>query len=129
MHPRVSTKNRRKDSFKKLRAKPPFSLIEAGNLFNCLQSVLPEFVITAACHSVLGRSTFTFKRSKEAKAVAEMALQKIDTVELNVVEDYITKHDFQGTMNRLLDSMSKIKKTLNNYQSGWIFMLTIKQSY
>jgi hypothetical protein len=76
MHPRASTKNRRKDSFKRLGAKSPFSLIEAGNLFNCLQSVFPEFVIAAVCHNVHGLSAFTFKRSKEAKAVAEMALQK-----------------------------------------------------
>ena len=118
MHPRASTKNRRKDSFKRLGAKSPFSLIEAGNLFNCLQSVLPEFVIAAVCRSVLGWGAFTFERSKVAKAVAEMALQKIDSVELKVAEDCNTKHDFEGAINRLLDSMSEIKKTLNIYQSG-----------
>ena len=51
-----------------------------------------------------------------------MALQKIDSVELKVAEDYITKHDFEGAMNRLFDSISEIKKTSNIYQSEWIFM-------
>jgi hypothetical protein len=72
--------------------------------------VLPEFVIAAVCSSVLGWGAFTFKRTEEARAVAETALQKIDSVELKVAEDYITKHDFEGAMNRLFDSMSEIKK-------------------
>ena len=58
-----------------------------------------------------------------------MALQNLDSDVLKVAEDYITKHDFEGAMNRLFDSMSEIKKTSNIYQSEWIIMLMIKQSY
>ncbi len=39
-----------------------------------------------------------------------MAIQKIDSIELKVAEDYITKQYFKGAMNRLFDSISEIKK-------------------
>ena len=72
-------------------------------------AVFPEFVIAAVTSSVLGWGAMTWKKSEQAKDVAERAMHKIDAIELKVAEDYITKRDFQQSMDRLFDSLSEMK--------------------
>lgn len=71
--------------------------------------MFPEFVIAAVTSSVLGWGAMTWRKSEQAKEVAEQALHKIDSVELKVAEEYITKRDFEQTMGRLFDSISEMK--------------------
>ena len=72
-------------------------------------AVFPEFVIAAVTSSVLGWGAMTWKKSEQAKDVAEKAMHKIDAIELKVAEDYITKRDFQQSMDRLFDTLSEMK--------------------
>lgn len=70
---------------------------------------MPEFLIAAITSTVLGWGALTWKKSEQAKEVAEKALHKIDSVELKVAEGYITKRDLEQTMDRLFDSISEMK--------------------
>ena len=70
---------------------------------------MPEFLIAAITSTVLGWGAMTWKKSEQAKEVAEKALHKIDSVELKVAEGYITKRDFEQSMDRLFDSISEMK--------------------
>lgn len=72
-------------------------------------TVFPEFVIAAVTSSVLGWGAMTWRKSEQAKDVAERALHKVDAVELKVAEDYISKRDFQQSIDRLFDSISEMK--------------------
>ena len=71
--------------------------------------MFPEFIIAAVTSSVLGWGAMTWRKSEQAKEVAEQALHRIDSVELKVAEDYITKRDFQQSMDRLFGSLAEIK--------------------
>lgn len=71
--------------------------------------MFPEFITAAVLSSVLGWGAMTWKKSEQAKEVAELALHKIDSVELKVAEDYITKRDFEQTMDRLFENISEMK--------------------
>ena len=59
--------------------------------------------------SVLGWGALTWRKSEQAKEAAEQALHKIERVELKVAEDYLSKKEFEGNMDRLFDNLKEMK--------------------
>jgi len=74
--------------------------------------VFPEFVIAAVTSSVLGWGALTWRKSEQAKEAAEIALHKIDQIELKVAEEYLSKKDFDQSMDRMLDGLKEIKQDM-----------------
>ena len=71
--------------------------------------MFPEFIIAAVTSSVLGWGALTWRKSEQAKDVAEQALHKIERVELKMAEDYLSKKEFEASMDRLFDNLKEIK--------------------
>lgn len=79
--------------------------------------MFPEFIIAAVTSSVLGWGAMTWKKAETAKEAANTALHKVDAIELKVAEEYLSKDDFQDSMNRLFESIAEIKSDLKYVSS------------
>jgi hypothetical protein len=94
--------------------------------------VLPEFILAAMASSVLGWGALTWRKSEQAKEAAEQALHKIERVELKVAEDYLSKKEFEGNMDRLFEDLKEMKADMKYISQRVDFhiedqALTVKQ--
>ena len=62
-------------------------------------------MITAA----LGWGGFTWRKSEDAIAHAIKAADRVDRLEVKIAENYLTKQEFQGYMDRLFETLGEMK--------------------
>ena len=62
-------------------------------------------MITAA----LGWGGFTWRKAEDAISHAIKAADRIDRLEVKIAENYLTKQEFQGYMDRLFETLGEMK--------------------
>jgi|TARA_R100000030_G_scaffold71985_1_gene55468 uncharacterized coiled-coil protein SlyX len=74
--------------------------------------MVPEILFAAVASIVTGWGAFTYKKAETARTVADRALHRIDKIELKMAEQYITKQDFETSMDRLFDTLDKMNQDM-----------------
>ena len=62
-------------------------------------------MITAA----LGWGGFTWRKAEDAISHAIKAADRVDRLEVKIAENYLTKQEFQGYMDRLFETLGEMK--------------------
>tara|TARA_B100001094_G_scaffold313431_1_gene351220 strand:+ start:584 stop:871 length:288 start_codon:yes stop_codon:yes gene_type:complete len=58
--------------------------------------------------AMIGWGGFTWKRAEEALTQARAAADKVDQVELKMAEEYLTKREFEMSMDRLFRTLGEM---------------------
>jgi len=75
--------------------------------------MLPEYVLATMAAALLGWGTFTWKRAEDALLVARTASGQTEKLELKVAETYLTKREFELSMERLFSTLSRFEDKLD----------------
>lgn len=63
--------------------------------------------------ALMGWGGFTWKKAEEALTQARQTSDQIDKLELKVAEHYLTKADFELSMNRLFKTLARFEEKLD----------------
>ena len=74
---------------------------------------MPEALFGFLVPAVLGWAGFTWRRAEMALDKAERVADKVDRVELKMAEEYLTKKDFETTMERLFKGFERIEEKID----------------
>ena len=77
--------------------------------------MLPEYVLSAMIAALLGWGGFTWRRAETALMEARTALDKSDRLELKVAENYLTKKEFELSMDRLFKTLGRFEEKLDHH--------------
>ena len=88
---------------------------KSGNLelYRDRVAMLPEYVLAAMTAALLGWGGMTWKRSGEALDAARRASSGVDRVELKMAEQYLTKKEFELSMERLFNTLARFEEKLD----------------
>lgn len=75
--------------------------------------MLPESLLVMVLPLALGWMGFTWRRTEAAHREITGVINKIDTVELKMAEQYLTKADFELSMERLFKGFERIEKKID----------------
>lgn len=75
--------------------------------------MLPEYALSAMIAALLGWGGFTWRRAEAAIFEARTAADKTDRLELKVAEHYLTKKDFEMSMDRLFSTLARFEEKLD----------------
>ena len=75
--------------------------------------MLPEYLLSAMAAMLLGWGGFTWRRAETALLEARQASDKTDALELKVAENYLTKKDFELSMERLFKTLARFEEKLD----------------
>jgi len=76
---------------------------------------MPEYVLASLTAALLGWGGFTWKRAEDALFEARRAADMTDKLELKVAESYLTKHDFDLHMERIVNAIERFEHKLDRY--------------
>lgn len=79
----------------------------------CYQPMLPEAVLATMAAALLGWGGFTWKKAEDAMLAARAAADQTEKLELKVAETYLTKHDFELSMERLFKTLARFEDKLD----------------
>lgn len=65
--------------------------------------------------ALLGWGGFTWRRAEDAVKVANNASSHVDRVELKVAEFYLTKKEFELSMDRLFSTLTRLEGKLDTH--------------
>ena len=74
---------------------------------------MPENVVVLIVPVVLGWMGLTWKRAEKALSAVERVADKVDKVELKMAEEYLTKKDFELSMERLFKGFDRLEKKID----------------
>ena len=72
--------------------------------------MFPEALLGVLVPAILGWMGFTWRRAETALTNTERVADKIDKVELKMAENYVTKKDFELSIERLLKGFDRLDK-------------------
>ena len=75
--------------------------------------MLPEYVLSAMVAALLGWGGLTWKKAESALLEARQAADKTDALELKVAENYLTKKEFELSMERLFKTLARFEEKLD----------------
>jgi hypothetical protein len=75
--------------------------------------MLPEYALSAMIAALLGWGGFTWRRAENAIMEARSASDKTDRLELKVAEHYLTKKEFEMSMDRLFSTLARFEEKLD----------------
>jgi hypothetical protein len=75
--------------------------------------MLPEYVLATMAAALLGWGSFTWKKAEDALIQARATADQIDKLELKVAETYLTKQDFEHSMERLFKTLTRFEDKLD----------------
>jgi hypothetical protein len=75
--------------------------------------MLPEYVLATMAAALLGWGTFAWKRAEDALLAARTASVQTEKLELKVAETYLTKREFELSMERLFSTLSRFEDKLD----------------
>ena len=64
---------------------------------------MPEYLLGIMITAILGWGGFTWRRAEDAIVAAIKADDRVDRLEVKIAENYLTKQEFQGYMDRLFE--------------------------
>ena len=74
---------------------------------------MPEYILGTMIAALLGWGGFTWKRAEDALFAARAAADQVDRVELKMAEKYLTKQEFELSMERLFGSLDRFEEKLD----------------
>lgn len=77
--------------------------------------MLPEYILSVMTAALLGWGGFTWRRAESALLQARAASDKTDKLELKVAENYLTKQEFELSMNRLFKTLNRFEEKLDHH--------------
>lgn len=80
--------------------------------------MLPEYILAAMVTAVIGWGGFTWKRAEQALDAAQAAADATDKLELKLAEKYLTKDEFETTMDRLFKTLGRFEEKLDYHVYG-----------
>jgi len=75
--------------------------------------MLPEYILSTMVAALLGWGGFTWRKAENALLEARQAIDKTDKLELKVAEHYLTKKDFELSMERLFKTLARFEEKLD----------------
>lgn len=75
--------------------------------------MLPEYILAAMVTAVLGWGGFTWRRADHAVDIARAAADATDKLELKLAEKYLSKEEFEITMDRLFKTLGRLEEKLD----------------
>lgn len=63
--------------------------------------------------ALLGWGGFTWKKAEDAMFAARSAAEQVDRVELKMAEKYLTKQEFELSMERLFGTLARFEEKLD----------------
>lgn len=75
--------------------------------------MLPEYILAAMVTAVIGWGGFTWKRAEQALDAAQAAADATDKLELKLAEKYLTKDEFESSMDRLFKTLGRFEEKLD----------------
>ena len=70
---------------------------------------MPEYLLGIMITAILGWGGFTWRRAEDAIVAAIKADDRVDRLEVKIAENYLTKQEFQGYMDRLFETLGEMK--------------------
>ena len=70
---------------------------------------MPEYILGSMIAVMLGWGGFTWRRAEDAISAAIKADDRVDRLEVKIAENYLTKQEFQGYMDRLFETLGEMK--------------------
>lgn len=74
---------------------------------------MPEYLLATMAAALLGWGGFTWRKAESALLEARQATDKTDALELKVAENYLTKKDFELSMERLFKTLARFEEKLD----------------
>jgi len=74
---------------------------------------LPEYILGTMIAALLGWGGFTWKKAEDAMFTARAAAEQVDRVELKMAEKYLTKQEFELSMERLFGILARFEEKLD----------------
>ena len=78
---------------------------------------MPEYIISAVIAGLLGWGGVTWKKAENAMLEARLATDRTDKLELKVAENYLTKKEFEHSMDRLFKTLARFEEKLDYHVS------------
>lgn len=75
--------------------------------------MFPEALLATMAAALLGWGGFTWRRAEQALLEARSATDLTEKLELKVAETYLTKHDFELSMERLFKTLARFEDKLD----------------
>lgn len=75
--------------------------------------MLPEYIVAAMVTAALGWGGFTWRRAEQAIDIARAAADATDKLELKLAEKYLSKEEFEITMDRLFKTLGRLEEKLD----------------
>ena len=70
---------------------------------------MPEYLLGIMITAILGWGGFTWRRAEDAIVAAIKADDRVDRLEVKIAENYLTKQEFQGYMDRRFVTLGEMK--------------------
>ena len=75
--------------------------------------MLPEYMLATMAAAILGWGGFTWRKAEDAMNQVRITADQIDKLELKVAEHYLTKADFELSMDRLFKTLARFEEKLD----------------
>lgn len=75
--------------------------------------MVPETLLALVIPVVIGWAGFTWRKAEQALTQSEQVSDKVDKVELKMAENYLTKKDFELSMERLFKGFERLEKKID----------------
>jgi hypothetical protein len=75
--------------------------------------MIPEVLFAIGIPMVVGWMGFTWRRAENAHTALRAFSDKVDKVELKMAEEYLTKKDFEMSMDRLFKGFDRLEKKID----------------
>lgn len=79
---------------------------------------MPEYLIATFAAALLGWGGFTWRRAEAAIESAQEAANQVDRVELKMAENYLTRKEFELSMDRIFSTLERLEKKLDFHFTG-----------
>jgi hypothetical protein len=79
---------------------------------------LPEYLVVTVTAALLGWGGFTWRRAEAAMQSAQDAANQVDRVELKMAENYLTRKEFELSMDRIFSTLERLEKKLDFHLTG-----------
>jgi hypothetical protein len=78
---------------------------------------LPEYLVATITAALLSWGGFTWKKAEAALKTAQEAESQVDRVELKMAENYLTRKEFDLSMDRIFSTLERLEKKLDFHLS------------
>lgn len=79
---------------------------------------MPEYLVATVAAAILGWGGFTWRRAEGAMKAAQNATDQVDRVELKMAENYLTRKEFELSIDRVFSTLERVEKKVDFILGG-----------